>query len=141
MNGTVLWYAKAAVDNVGNYGHALRNNYWKTPALQPLMPFIDKKSPKKAKRVKVDWTPNGPVLTWKQPRGKKWGDVVNRYVVYRFEKGEKIDLNNASKIVAVTYDTSLKLPYRGGRTQYTYVVTALDRMSNESKGKKKKVKL
>lgn len=141
VNGTVLWYAKAAVDNVGNYGHALRNTYWKTPALQPLMPFIDKKSPKKAKRVKIDWTPSGPVLTWKQPRGKKWGDVVNRYVVYRFEKGEKIDLNNASKIIAVTYDTSLKLPYRGGRTQYTYVVTALDRMSNESKAVKKKVKL
>lgn len=141
VNGTVLWYAKAAVDNVGNYGHALRNNYWKTPALQPLMPFIDKKSPKKAKRVKVEWRQDGPVLTWKQPKGKKWGDVVNRYVVYRFEKGEKIDLNNASKIVAVTYDTSLKLPYKGGRTQYTYVVTALDRMSNESKGKKKKVKL
>ena len=57
------------------------------------------------------------------------------------EKGERIDLNNSSKIIAVTYDTSLKLPYKGGRTQYTYVVTALDRMSNESKGKKKKVKL
>ena len=141
VNGTVLWYAKAAVDNVGNYGHALRNTYWKTPALQPLMTFIDGKAPKKAKSVKVEWRQDGPVLTWKQPKGKKWGDVVNRYVVYRFEKGERIDLNNSSKIIAVTYDTSLKLPYKGGRTQYTYVVTALDRMSNESKGKKKKVKL
>ena len=35
-----------------------------------------------------------PVLSWKQPKGKKWGDVVNRYVVYRFEKGERIDLND-----------------------------------------------
>ena len=41
IQGTVLWYAKAAVDNIGNYGTLLRNNYWHTPALQPLMPHID----------------------------------------------------------------------------------------------------
>ena len=141
VNGTVLWYAKAAVDNVGNYGQALRTNYWKSPALQPLMPFIDGKAPKKVGSVKVDWTANGPVLTWKQPKGKKWDDVVNRYVVYRFEKGELENLSDASKIITVTGETSLKLPYQGGRQQYTYVVTALDRMSNESKGAKKKVRL
>ncbi|MCR5131082.1 MAG: family 10 glycosylhydrolase [Prevotella sp.] len=141
VDGTVLWYAKAAVDNVGNYGHALRNVYWKNPALQPLMPFIDSKAPKKARSVKVDWQPNGPVLTWKQPKGKKWGDVVNRYVVYRFGPKEKVNLSDASKIVTITYDTQYKLPYRGGDVKYTYVVTALDRMSNESKAKKKKVKL
>ena len=43
VQGTVLWYAKAAVDNVGNYGTSLRNNYWRRPALQPLMPFHRRK--------------------------------------------------------------------------------------------------
>jgi hypothetical protein len=105
------------------------------------MPFIDSKAPKAAKSVKVDWTMQGHVLKWKQPKGKKWDDEVNRYVVYRFLKGEKVDLNDASKIVTVTYDTSIQLPYRGGDSQYVYVVTALDRMSNESKGVKKKVRL
>ena len=33
------------------------------------------------------------------------------------------------------------LSYKGGDTKYTYVVTALDRLQNESKGVKKKVKL
>ena len=41
VKGSVLWYAKAAVDNVGNYGTMLRNTYWRYPALQPSMPFID----------------------------------------------------------------------------------------------------
>ena len=45
VKGTVLWYAKAVVDNVGNYQNVLRNNYWKYPALQPLMPHIDAKRP------------------------------------------------------------------------------------------------
>ena len=141
VNGTVLWYAKAVVDNVGNYGSVLRTSYWKTPALPPLMPFLDDKSPKAAKKVKARWSAEGYHLTWKKPSGRKWGDQVNRYVVYRFEKGERIDLNNAEKIVAVTYNTRYKLPYNGGQKGYTYVVTALDRVGNESKGVKRKVKL
>ena len=32
-------------------------------------------------------------------------------------------------------------PYNDGKTKYQYVVTALDRLHNESKGTKKKVKL
>ena len=38
VQGTVLWYAKVAVDNIGKYGSNLRNVYWRYPALQPLMP-------------------------------------------------------------------------------------------------------
>ena len=46
-----------------------------------------------------------------------------------------------SHIVAITRDTYYKLPYENGKTKYNYVVTALDRLHNESKGAKKKVKL
>lgn len=141
VSGTVLWYAKAVVDNVGNYGETLRTAYWKHPALQPLMPFIDHKAPKKPRKVKARWTADGYLLTWKQPKGKKWGDVVNRYVVYRFDKNEKVNLDDPSKILTITSATSLKLPYRDGSQWWVYVVTALDRMSNESKGVKEKVKL
>lgn len=141
VGGTVLWYAKAVVDNTGNYGTMLRNNYWKYPALQPLMPFIDKKAPKKVKKLRDVWTADGYMLFWTAPKGKKWGDVAAKYVVYRFAKGEKANINDASKIVAVTTDTFYKLPYGSGTEGYTYVVTALDRLSNESKAVKRKVKL
>lgn len=141
VGGTVLWYAEVAANNLGNYGEALRTNYWRYPALQPLMPFIDNKSPKKPRKVKPVWTSDGYILFWTIPHGKAWGDVAKQYVVYRFGKGEKLDLEDASKIVAITPDTYYKLPYVDGKTKYTYVVTALDRMSNESKGKKVKIKL
>lgn len=141
VKGAVLWYAKAAVDNVGNYGQMLRTRYWRYPALPPAMPFLDDDNPKKPKKVKVVWTSDGPVLFWSKPKAKKWGDDVNRYVVYRFAKGEKVDLDEASHILAITPDTYYRLPYQGGETKYTYVVTSLDRVGNESKGVKKKVKL
>lgn len=141
VKGTVLWYAKAVADNVGNYGSMLRNVYWKHKALQPLMPFIDQKAPKKPKKVKPVWTADGYILFWRQPKGKKWGDVASKYVVYRFAPGERVNIDDASKMVTITDKTMLKLPYQDGKTKYTYVVTALDRMSNESKGVKKKIKL
>lgn len=141
VKGTVLWYAKAAVDNTGNYGTNLRNNYWRYPALQPLMPFIDSKAPKKVKSVKPVWTSDGYILFWNKPKGKGWKDEAHQYVVYRFAKGESINLNKTSAIQAITSDCYFPLPYSDGKQQFTYVVTALDRMSNESAPVKKKIKL
>ena len=141
IQGTVLWYAKAAVDNVGNYGTLLRNNYWRTPALQPLMPHIDKKAPKAPRKLKAVRMDDGEhVLFWMPPKGKGWQDEAASYVVYCFEKGESINIDDPSKIVKVTTDCLYMIP-AGQSGRFTYVVTALDRMQNESKIAKKKVKL
>ena len=139
VQGAVLWYAKAVTDNMGNYGSTLRNYYWKTPALQPLMPFIDHKRPKKPRHLEAVWTSDGLVLFWEEPKGKKWGDFAQKYVVYRFAMGEDVDIDNPAKIVAITHDKWIKLPYDKGQVRYRYVVTALDRMSNESRKARKKV--
>lgn len=141
VNGTVLWYAKAAVDDVGNYGTMLEKNYWRYPALQPLMPFIDGKAPAKVYGLGTIWTEDGYMLVWEAPQSRNWREAAYKYVVYRFAKGERIDIENPSHIVAITKAPYYKLPFDNGRTKYTYVVTALDRMSNESMPAKKKVKL
>ena len=52
-----------------------------------------------------------------------------------------MDIDDPSHIVAVTRNTFYKLPYEDGKTKYRYVVTALDRLHNESKSVSKKVKL
>ncbi len=134
VNGTVLWYAKTAVDNVGNYSTWLRNNTWRYPALQPLMPFIDRSCPKKVRKPKVISTSDGNVLFWKEPRGKGWKKEAVGYVVYRFNAQEPININDPSHIVAITRNTFHRLPPQPAK--HVYVVTALNRMSNESKAKK-----
>ncbi|MBR5084942.1 MAG: family 10 glycosylhydrolase [Prevotella sp.] len=141
VQGTVLWYAKAAVDNIGNYGTNLRQVYWKFPALQPTMPFIDDEAPKKPQKVKVLKMDNDHVLFWTAPKGKGWTDEACKYVIYRFNEKEKVNLADPSKIVTITQQTFLKLPYKDGKTRFVYVITALDRMNNESAGVVKKVKL
>ena len=140
VKGTVLWYAKAAVDNVGNYGTSLRNNYWRYPALQPTTPWIDDDAPRKVRKLKVIDVNEHRVMCWTAPKAKKWHDEATKYVVYRFDKGEKVNTDDPSKIVAVTTDTYVELPEQPHKTQHVYVVTALDRMQNESAIVKKKVK-
>ncbi len=141
VNGTVLWYAKAAVDNVGNYGTSLRNNFWRYRALQPIMPFIDEKAPGNPKKLKVVNTKDGDMLFWTAPKGSGWKDKAVKFVVYKFGEKEKVDLSDPSRIVSITANNYYKLPQaEDKKTKTVYVVTALDRMSNESKGAMKKVK-
>ncbi len=140
IKGTVLWYAKAAVDNVGNYGTRLRNLYWQYPALLPTMKHIDRKAPKKPRKVKVLDIEGQQVLFWTSPRGRGWKNEAVKYVVYRFAQGERVDLDDASKILAITGDTHFELPPTPTGSRWVYAVTAIDRMQNESKAVKKKVK-
>ena len=141
VQGTVLWYAKVAVDNLGNYGTSLRNTYWRTPALQPLMPHLDSKAPDKVKKLKDLSMGSERVLMWTAPKFKNWDDEAMKYVVYRFLKGEDLDINDPSHIVAITNDTFYELPHTLEPGKYVYLVTALDRLQNESKPVKKKVKI
>ena len=139
--GSCQWYAKAVVDNEGNYGNMLRQIYHNTPALQPIMPWIDGKSPKKPRKCKVVWTEDGPVLFWTAPKARNEMDRARQYVVYRFMAGEPQNLEDPANIVCITSNTFFPLQYQGGDTPYVYVVTALDRLHNESKEVKKLVRL
>ena len=139
VKGTVLWYAKAAVDNIGNYGTSLRNVYWRTPALQPVMEHIDKKAPKKVRKLKAFNFDGQRVLFWTQPKGNGWQDEATRYAVYRFDKSEKVNLHDTSHLKAIVSDTFYEMP-ANEQPPCVYVVTALDRMQNESKEVKVKIK-
>ena len=106
--------------------------YHSTPALQPLMTFIDKKAPGKPKNVQVSkYAMTGTVVTWEAPRAKKELDRARQFVVYLFNQGEKIDLEDADRIIAITSTNTVTIPAvpKGS----TLVVTSLDSLHNESK--------
>lgn len=102
---------------------------------------MDDKAPGKVRKVKKVWTEDGYMLFWTAPKAKDEMDRAVQYVVYRFDGKEKVNIDDASHIVAITRNNFYKLPYDDGKTKYRYVVTALDRLHNESKSVSKKVKL
>ncbi|RGQ75592.1 glycoside hydrolase family 10 protein [Phocaeicola plebeius] len=141
VQGSCQWYAAAVVENKGNYRDMLVKEYHKYPALLPASPFMDDKAPGKVRKLKPVWTADGYILFWTAPKAKTEMDKAYHYVVYRFGSKEKVNLNDPSHIVAITHDEFYKLPYEDGKTKYRYVVTALDRLHNESKSVSKKIKL
>ena len=141
IGGSCQWPASAVVENAGKYRDALVQEYHKYPALVPVFDFMDDKAPGKVRKVKKVWTEDGYMVFWNPPKAKDEMDRAVQYVVYRFGDKEKVNIDDASHIVAVTRNNFYKLPYKDGKNKYRYVVTALDRLHNESKSVSKKVKL
>jgi fibronectin type 3 domain-containing protein len=101
---------------------------------------MDDKAPKKVKRLASIDTSDGPFLMWTAPKAKTELDKAVQYVVYRFRKGEPLNLEDPSHIVTITRKSFYRLPLADTPGKYTYVVTAIDRAHNESKPAKKKIK-
>lgn len=137
VSGSCQWYAASVVNNPGNYRTVLEQVYHKYPTLQPEMTFIDKKAPKKPRKTRIETHDNRVYLAWDAPKAKKEMDKAKQFVVYLFEPNEKIDLNNPTKIQAVSHKQNFEL--KGNLIGHTIVITALDRMHNESKGVKIKL--
>ena len=141
IGGSCQWPASAVVENAGKYRDALIAEYHKYPALPPVFDFMDNEAPAKVRKMKPVWTEDGYILFWTAPKYKEEMNRAVQYVVYRFNDKEKVNIDDPSHIVAITRDNFYKLPYEDGKTKYRYVVTALDRLHNESKSVGKKSKL
>ena len=141
IGGSCQWPASAVIENAGKYRDALIAEYHKYPALPPVFDFMDNEAPGKVRKMKPVWTEDGYILFWTAPKYKEEMNRAVQYVVYRFDAKEKVNIDDPSHIVAITRDNFYKLPYEDGKTKYRYVVTALDRLHNESKSVGKKIKL
>lgn len=141
LQGNCFWPAYELLDNYKGIGNELINNYHLYPALIPAYTHMHDKQPKKVDKLTEEYTATTHALKWKSNSNNSNPETAHYYVVYRFAKGEKEDLDDASKITAVTRLTECILPYEGGKKEYKYVVTAVDAFHNESKGRSKKIKL
>ena len=141
IGGSCQWPASAVVENAGKYRDALIAEYHKYPALPPVFDFMDNEAPAHVRKMKPVWTEDGYILFWTAPKYKEEMNRAVQYVVYCFNDKEKVNIDDPSHIVAITRDNFYKLPYEDGKTKYRYVVTALDRLHNESKSVGKKIKL
>jgi len=142
IDGNCWWSGYSLISNVQGVVDSLKNNYQKYPALIPAYIHLHKKAPKDVKKLKAEWTPTGYLLHWKQNGDPANPEKAQYYVIYRFNDKEKTNLDDPSKIILITRETSYLLPYDKGKTKYKYVVTSVDRFQNETKkGKSKTVKL
>jgi uncharacterized lipoprotein YddW (UPF0748 family) len=137
VEGSIFFRAKTLTDNVKNFSDSLRTNLYRYPALFPEMPwkdFVPPNAPQNLRYARIAGT-GSAALRWEAPSKAFDGDTAFRYVVYRFDHSiiQPIELENPAKIIATT-DLTFNMPKTppAASTPYYYVVTALDRISNES---------
>ena len=142
IQGSCQWYAKLFVDNIANYRSLMQEVYHRNIALQPLFLFKDATPPAEVtKLMPVKMKEDGMVLCWTPPAYEGEMDKPVKYVVYRFNEGEEINLNNSENIYTVTKIPFAPLEVYNGKKKFVFVVTALDRLNNESLPAKVAVKL
>ncbi|MFD2614274.1 family 10 glycosylhydrolase [Paenibacillus gansuensis] len=135
VQGSMFFSAKWFAENPLGFTDRLKHDLYRYPALVPAMPWIDSAAPAAAVvESAVSRGAAGVELKWKDAAGSD----AAYYVVYRFDGNTAGALDDPSRIVGkvrraadaangVFVDTSA---VEG--QQYTYVVTAVDRLHNES---------
>jgi len=134
IQGSVFFSSKSFSTVARATGDSLRNDLYKYPALPPQMPWLDEIVPNQPLDLTADAVATGVQLKWSAPLKAEDGETASGYVIYRFAEGEKISVLDPKNILKISFedftfflDTSIE---KGKR--YNYLVTALDRLKNES---------
>lgn len=141
VEGNIFWPANELLWNNGGVADSLKRFYHRSPALIPAYINQHKATPEQVKHMRVSDTDKGTLLEWFAPQEPDDPETARYFVVYRFRKGEKKNIQQAEHIYTITREPYCLIPYSHDNSTYTYMVTAVDRFHNESKpGKKMKVK-
>ena len=127
IQGNCWWPGYSVTANYKGVADSLARNQQSTIALVPTYPWIDSTIPDEATNLRRE----GNKLTWTAPATPDVMQQARAYVVYRFNKGEAVNLDKPEAIEAVTYVPEFTLPSTP-KSGTTYVVTVLDRANNES---------
>jgi len=105
---------------------SLQSFYFGNIAIPPATPWIDAVKPS-APALNLQENGSTVKLNWEVDKTKK---EPLKYLVYRFEQHQEIDLEQSKHIIALT--TQQDFTDKQANGSYKYVVTALDRLWNES---------
>lgn len=134
VQGSVFFSSKSFSTVARGAADSLRNDLYKYPALPPQMPWLDDIVPNVPQNLSVEANADGIYLNWTHPLHAEDGETASGYVIYRFEEGEKIGILNPKNILKISFEdyTSFIDTNTESGKRYTYLVTALDRLKNES---------
>jgi uncharacterized lipoprotein YddW (UPF0748 family) len=125
------YYSASSFDKISApIGDSLHYTYNKLPAFPPRMKWLDS-IPPPPPVLKAIPSAQGTLLQWHL--NNPGGEMI-RYVVYRFLNDEPINLDRTEKIICVQTDLTEFLDVNANKfKKVTYVVTAMDRLWNESR--------
>lgn len=139
--GNIWWPGDELLRNHLGISENLKRSYYRTKALLPEYkdPTGRAQAPEPIHKVWEDSNEDGHMLMWEDLHLPDDPSTPFYYAIYAFADGEKVDYRRPNGLVAITTNPYYKLPRVDGRTQYTFLVTAINRFWQESKPFKLKV--
>lgn len=132
VQGSIFYSAKSFAGNPFGIQDSLRTHLYKYPALRPVMSWIKYPVPEAPYFSDAFERPTGLEIHWAD---NDTSSLTQQYVLYRFEDKEAVNFNDASKMLAVVQQMNdpqfTDATYIKGKN-YTYYITALNRLQNES---------
>ncbi len=133
IRGSIFYSASSFQENPLGIEEKLQYDLFRKPALIPPMSWKDTIPPLKPRFIFGTYTTDKVRLEWQAPEKAKDGESATYYVVYRFSEGEKIQMDNPVYIQSIQRDNYFEDIQLYPGTQYTYIITAVDRQHNESR--------
>ncbi len=133
VQGSIFYSANTFRDRPNQVAQMLSSSRYRYPALVPPMPWKDSIPPLAPEDLLIMGHRGGALLSWRPSEVARDGQEATYYVVYRFPRGVPMNQGSPEHIVATRRDTSyVDLNTEPGEA-YTYLVTACDRLHNESR--------
>ncbi len=131
VHGVTWWPGYTITSNFKGVLDSLSSRQTCYPALIPAYTWLDAEKPHKVHDLNIKKVKGKKSLVWRPHETDDPMQQAVRYVIYRYPKGKKGHLDNPANILAITGETTYQLP-DGGKGNWQYAVTALDRCWNES---------
>jgi hypothetical protein len=138
IQGSVYFSSKSIMSNPNHIADSLQEDFYRYPSLIPTMPWRDSIAPLPPKELKAKRHLHGIILSWQAPAAAPDGDTAFYYVIYRFNRKQAINTEDPRNILAIYRDkaTSFTDEKVEPGKKYIYLLTAIDRLHNESMGSK-----
>jgi hypothetical protein len=134
--GSIYYNTTSVLSNSLGFWDSLKMNLYNTPALIPAMRWKDSIPPNPPTNLtsSINSAQSQITISWNKPATASDGQSAYYYVVYRFLVGETINLDKTTAIRIVTGDSTITsfTDAFGNPNAFVYVVTAVDRLHNES---------
>jgi uncharacterized lipoprotein YddW (UPF0748 family) len=133
--GSVYFSAKSITRNWSGLADSMKTNWYNSIALPPAMAWLDSIPPLKPENVHRIKTKEGVLISWNMPDAAEDNEFPNYYLIYKFDSVNKIALNKAENIIAKVLNKKTSYFNLDENSENcVYVITAVDRLHNESKG-------
>lgn len=141
IRGNCFWYAYQIEDNQYRVRDFLRHDVFVQPALSPAYKHIDAIAPDRIQNLSISLVKQGLRVSWQYVVTDDPLQKPRYFCVYKFQKGEKVDVHDASHLLLKTVNTNFIDEDVYHSSKYTYVVTSVDALGNESGVTKKSFKV